>query len=65
VGVRVLATGVAGSTGSHLAERSLADGHHLGRVDAFAPFCDVDTKQPDLADERHRRSTPRVEAAAT
>jgi dTDP-L-rhamnose 4-epimerase len=45
--MRVLITGGAGFIGSHLADRLLADGHHVRALDNLDPQVHADGKRPD------------------
>ncbi|RLE03418.1 MAG: UDP-glucose 4-epimerase [Candidatus Aminicenantes bacterium] len=47
--MRVLLTGVAGFIGSHLAERLLAEGHHVTGVDCFTDYYARWIKEKNLA----------------
>lgn len=47
--MRVVVTGAAGFIASHLADRLLAEGHHVLGVDALTPYYDPDVKRANLA----------------
>ncbi|WP_373044049.1 NAD-dependent epimerase/dehydratase family protein [Vulgatibacter sp.] len=56
--MRCLVTGAAGFIGSHLAERLVAEGHHVVGLDCFTDFYARPTKEANLA---ALRSEPRFE----
>ena len=47
--MRILVTGAAGFIGSHVAERTLADGHEVVLLDAFTDYYDRATKEANVA----------------
>lgn len=52
--MRCLVTGVAGFIGSHLAERLIADGHHVVGLDSFTEAYDEALKEANIAGIRSR-----------
>lgn len=47
--MRILVTGAAGFIGSHVAERTLADGHDVVLLDGFTDYYDRATKEANVA----------------
>ncbi len=47
--MRILVTGAAGFIGSHVAERTLADGHEVSLLDGFTDYYDRATKEANVA----------------
>ncbi len=47
--MRILVTGAAGFIGSHVAERTLADGHQVVLLDAFTDYYERTTKEANVA----------------
>ena len=47
--MRILVTGAAGFIGSHVAERTLADGHDVALLDGFTDYYDRASKEANVA----------------
>ena len=60
--MRTLVTGAAGFIGSHLAERLMAEGHHVRGVDCFTAYYGRSLKEANLADLAGRPGFELVEA---
>ncbi len=60
--MRCVVTGVAGFIGSHLAERLIAEGHHVVGVDCFTDYYERSRKEANLAGLRREPRFELVEA---